>query len=119
MLAFLRKLPASSLGFSQKGLNTSGKLGHKKFHNRVTVASMLMSSAPIWLPRTPLLPLSDGPSLGLVYLEWLVINMPVEFDSAPYIHDEYAKLLMDSIPSIRYLVVVCIFLIVILTYCLF
>ena len=49
-----------------------------------------------------MLPLTDGDALGLIYLEWLTINTPLDADSTAFIHDEYAKLLMEKIPPIGY-----------------
>ena len=101
VLAFLRKIPHSAIGTSQKTSNSAAKSsGSKKNAPRVSVAALLMSSTPSWLPRTPMVPLMDGDSLGIVYLEWLTINTPVDGDSVAFIHDEYAKLLMEKIPSI-------------------
>lgn len=101
VLAFLRKIPASAIGTSQKTNSAGAKAsGAKKNAPRVSVAALLMSSTPSWLPRTPMVPLTDGDSLGIVYLEWLTLNTPVEGDSVAFVHDEYAKLLMEKIPSI-------------------
>jgi hypothetical protein len=112
VLVYLRKIPSSSLGASQKpsttgakdrssGSSSSSSSGSsKKTHMRVSVAAMLMSSVSAWLPRTPMLPLSGGDSLGLVYLEWLVLNTSLAAESAAFIHDEYAKLLMEKIPAL-------------------
>lgn len=104
VLEFLRRLPATALGSAQKIITSGGKSsGGKKNVAKISLAALLMPSSPSWLPRTPMLPLSDGDALGLVYLEWLVINTPLDSESLAHIHDEYAKLLMEKIPSIRYL----------------
>ena len=102
VLSFLRSMPAESLGAGAKAAQKSSAAGKKPSSAaRATSAAGGGGSTSSWLPATPPLPLTDGDSLGIAYLEWLVCNTSAGSTTAAAVHDEYAKLLMEKIPAIK------------------
>jgi hypothetical protein len=99
VLSFPRSMPAESLGTGAR--TASSQKGASGLKKPSAAARAVSASSSSWLPATPPLPLTDGDSLGVVYLEWLVCYTTGGSATAAAVHDEYAKLLMEKIPAVK------------------